>query len=96
MTKLISRNTTIPTKKSQTLRPPQVVGLPSRQKSTRAIMSLSVTISYLVTSFLLAFHLPRRVYVPQIEVTFDIDSGAYIISDTILGPQRPRTILTRY
>ena len=75
-TRLIERNTTIPTKKSQTSRRPMTTRRRLLSACSRANAKWRPTTSCLASSTLWAFPRPRGM--PQIEVTFDIDANGIV------------------
>lgn len=76
MTKLISRNTTIPTKKSQTFSTAADGQTAIEVKIYQGEREL-VRDNKLLGNFNLVGIPPAPKGVPQIEITFDIDAGAY-------------------
>ncbi len=78
MTKLISRNTTIPTKKSQVFSTAADGQTAIEVKIYQGEREL-VRDNKLLGNFNLVGIPPAPKGVPQIEITFDIDAGAYII-----------------
>jgi Hsp70 protein len=84
MTKLISRNTTIPTKK------PQVFSTAADGQTAIEVKIYQgerevVRDNKLLGNFNLVGIPPAPKGVPQIEITFDIDAGVYFISGVFSG-----------
>ena len=79
MTKLISRNTTIPTKKSQVFSTAADGQTAIEVKIYQGEREL-VRDNKLLGNFNLVGIPPAPKGVPQIEITFDIDAGVYIIT----------------
>jgi molecular chaperone DnaK len=84
MTKVISRNTTIPTKKSQVFSTAADGQTAIEVKIYQGEREL-VRDNKLLGNFNLVGILPTPKGVPQIEITFDIDAGACIISRFFLS-----------
>ena len=84
MTKLISRNTTIPTKKSQVFSTAADGQTAIEVKIYQGEREL-VRDNKLLGNFNLVGIPPAPKGVPQIEITFDIDAGAYIVSGILSG-----------
>ena len=76
MTKLIERNTTIPTKRSRPSRRPKTTSRPSRSTCSRVSATWRSTTRRSASSS--SSICPRRRGVPQIEVVFDIDANGIV------------------